>query len=485
MVRRKCLPWSDPATRFGLVKRVVRWSVWLVVVIAGLLLILAVATLTSLDQTPHRELAVFAEGSSRLQRAQSASPIVVGDLRAGLGRAKLTPVLGAAADDPARGRFRAVPLAGYGARHGQPATGVHQDVWVKAIAFAVAGQTGVVVSADALIIPRAVADIAAERIGQVTGLKRGAVYFGASHTHASLGGWGEGFVMEQFAGGFVPGVREWFAQQLACAAMAAVEDLSPAEMGHGAFMAPEFVRNRLLGDGAPEDAEFSLLVVRQADGDTAVLGAYAAHATVLPASNLEFSGDYPGYWAEAVEKATGGLALFLAGGAGSHGPRAGAAGFAGVRRMGQALADLSVRAMAAIEVTNHVALGVQGVVAPLPPLQVRVAEGVRLRPWLARALLPVQPETLLQGLRLGEVVWLSAPCDFSGELVLDLKAGGRARGLAVTVTSFNGDYVGYVIPAKYYSLDGYEPRTMSFYGPQLAGYFMDLFGGLTTGLANP
>ena len=57
------------------------------------------------------------------------------------------------------------------------------------------------------------------------------------------------------------------------------------------------------------------------------MGSYAAHSTVLPAANLEFSGDYPGYWSLAVERATAGMALFLAGGMGSHGPRAGAPSF--------------------------------------------------------------------------------------------------------------------------------------------------------------
>ena len=63
-----------------------------------------------------------------------------------------------------------------------------------------------------------------------------------------------------------------------------------------------------------------------------------------------------------------------------------------------------------------------GVEVTLPALQVRVSNGVRLRPWLARRLLPVQAVTFLQGLRLGDALWLSTPCDFSGELALTLKA---------------------------------------------------------------
>ena len=125
-----------------------------------------------------------------------------------------------------------------------------------------------------------------------------------------------------------------------------------------------------------------------------------------------------------------------------------------------------------------------GAEVTLPALQARVGNGVRLRPWLARRLLPVGPVTFLQGLRLGDALWLSTPCDFSGELALGVKATATEHRLAAAVTSFNGDYVGYVIPANYYTLDGYEPRTMSFFGPQLPECFMAVLGELTAMLAD-
>jgi hypothetical protein len=81
------------------------------------------------------------------------------------------------------------------------------------------------------------------------------------------------------------------------------------------------------------------------------------------------------------------------------------------------------------------------------------------------------------------VVWLSTPCDFSGELALALKDTLRARGFDAVVTSFNGDYVGYVIPPRYYHLGGYEPRLMSFYGPYLPDYFTELLRDLALHLA--
>lgn len=395
-----------------------------------------------------------------------------GPLRAGFGRARITPTVGVAVDRPEAGEFRSLPLAGYGARQGRPAEGVQEELWAKAIAFAVGGQTGIVVAADALIIPREVTVLAMRRLEDGRHLRREQVFFSATHTHGGPGGWGEGPVGEAFAGPFQPAIREWLAQQLAQAVETALDDLSPAALGAGAFGAPEFIRNRLQGGDGAVDAEFALVFVRQDDGDSAVLGSYGAHATVVGADVLNFHGDYPGAWQSALEETSVGLAVFVAGAMGSHSPRAPAGGLDGAEQMGRALAAETHRHLAQIAVTNVVRFGVAGVTLPLPALQVRLTGHVRLRPWVARKLLPVGKEVLLQGFRFSDALWWSTPADFSGELALELKAEFRERGIAANVTSFNGDYVGYVVPARYYELPGYEPRTMSFYGPQLPDYFM-------------
>ena len=219
------------------------------------------------------------------------------------------------------------------------------------------------------------------------------------------------------------------------------------------------------------DPEFSYLVLKQAGGEFFVLGSYGAHATVLSGGVMEFSGDYPGCWQRAVQQATGGAAVFLAGGVGSHSPVPGGKSFEGTEQMGQALARKLLDQLPEIPLTNHVALGILGLEVNMPPLNVRVSDGLRLRPWLAKNLVPVRAQSYLQVFRLDDSVWISTPCDFSGELALGIKDFLRARGSAAVITSFNGDYVGYVIPSRYYHLDGYEPRMMSFFGPNVPDYF--------------
>lgn len=439
----------------------------------------ASVTLAPVHREPFGETPYAARTLERLKAMAGAGRDARwGELRAGFGRAILTPTLGAAQDDPEKGQFRALPLAGFGNREGRPATGVLDDLWVKAVAWEVGGRTGVVVASDALIVPREVADLALERLRHETGLDPGQVYLGATHTHCGIGGWGEGMVAEAFAGGFVPGSRIWMAAQLVRAARAALADLGPAEAGSGVFEAPEFTRNRLVGDSGRIDPRFSLLAVRQADGDRAVLGAYAAHATVLSGRVMEFSGDYPGAWQRAVEKATGGMAVFLAGAVGSHAPKAPEGGMAGVEAMGRGLANATIRVLEGLAFTNRLRWDIRSLEVELPPLQPRITDGWRLREWVARRLLPVQPSTRIQFFRLGDAVWLSTPCDYSGELAMDLAEATRGAGISTTVTSFNGDYVGYVVPSKYYGMNTYETRVMAFFGPQLPDYFDALLKGL-------
>jgi neutral ceramidase len=447
--------------------------------LAGLVAVVLVACFDEVDYRPYFREPYYKETITRWRAHVATNSFVQGELFAGFGRARLTPTINATEENPSQGKFRSLSLAGYGDRKGKPASGVHDDLFIKCVALRVADRLGVMLGADALIVPREVADVAAERLHKELGLSREQLYLSATHTHCSIGGWGEGKAGEAFAGKFNPGARSWFVECLVMAVRGAIADLKPASFGYGSFAAPQFVRNRLVGDLGKVDPEFSYAVVKQDNGRMAVLGSYAAHATVLSGSVMEFSADYPGYWQRAVEQSNVAMAVFLAGSVGSHGPVAGEGGFPGAERMGHSLAQLCLEAVSKTILTNSISFSTLGLDVTLPPLNIRVTDGIRVRPWIAGKLLPAERRSFLQVFRIADSVWISTPCDFSGELALGIKDALRAQGRKAVITSFNGDYIGYVIPSRYYHLDGYEPRLMSFFGPNVPDYLNELIRTMT------
>jgi hypothetical protein len=178
------------------------------------------------------------------------------------------------------------------------------------------------------------------------------------------------------------------------------------------------------------------------------------------------------------------MGLFMAGGVGSHAPVAGAPAFEGAERMGRGLSERLLAQLPHIAFTNRIQFAVMGLTTLLPPLHVRVTDGLRLRPWLAAELIGRDSgETFLQVFRLEHAIWVSTPCDFSGELALGIKEHLAVNGFRAVVTSFNGDYIGYVVPSRYYHLDAYETRLMSFYGPNLPAYLDELIRSLAAAAA--
>ena len=69
---------------------------------------------------------------------------------------------------------------------------------------------------------------------------------------------------------------------------------------------------------------------------------------------------------------------------------------------------------------------------------------------------------------------MGTPCDFSGELVPDLEKGLAAPEENLIMTSFNGGYIGYITPDKYYNLKKYETRDMNLFGPYNGAYLSEM-----------
>ena len=101
--------------------------------------------------------------------------------------------------------------------------------------------------------------------------------------------------------------------------------------------------------------------------------------------------------------------------------------------------------------------------------QLRLFAGWQVRPWLFRWFFGEANPTLTF-FRIGSVVLVGVPADFSGMLYPALRSGG----LNVMITSFNGDYIGYVIPDAYYDVPHREALETNWYGSHTGSYLIEL-----------
>ncbi len=384
-----------------------------------------------------------------------------------------------------------VPLAGYGDRRGQPSTGIRDELAIKALALGDGVDAVVVVSADLLIMPEELAWRVRAATAERLGLKPSAVLFGTSHTHSGPGGFAPGWAGKQFAGTYDPAwVDSLFATMIE-AISEAWQSRGPARLAQGKTTVPEHVANRTR-PAAAVDADLQLLRLEKAAGHSCIVVSYAAHATVLGADNTQASADYPGFLERAIERQTGAMAIYLAGAVGSMEPEPPPApdAFGRAQAMGLALATRAAAAVAPLIAEDRVDVATAAAAFELPPFQVRVGRRLRLSPFLISALGPDR-QTWIHGVRLGDAVLVGTPCDFSGELAVELKTWAAGLGVDLWLLSFNGDYMGYISPDRYYRTaarsgrEGYEMYTMSWHGPQQGEIFTRLIRHLVGELAPP
>lgn len=386
------------------------------------------------------------------------------------------------------------PLAGYGDRKGRPSEGAHDPIRVKAAAFGGRGGDAVIAGSDLLIVPPNVADAVRRAVAREIPLDPSRILFGASHTHSGPGGAMRGLVARLFAGRFDAAVERAVVDAFTRAILEAWADRAPAEFAAAVLEAPDLIRNRTreaTKAAALTDTLLHAAFLRQpATGRLCILARYSAHATVLGAGNMRFSADYPGFLQAALERQTGGTAVYLGGALGSMGPRPpeGADGFVRARAMGE---DLARRILAAPDLRFNADPEVRAMSVPVrvPSLQLRIAPAWRLSPLLLR-MAGIRSDVSLTAVRLGGTAWIGFPCDLSGEIAPRIRERARSLGLDVVCTGFNGGYVGYVSPDAYYGEVrdrkgglAYETDIMSWCGPDQEAFFTGIAERLIAAVA--
>lgn len=453
-------------------------------VILAIIFIFLFWALEKVNFTPYFESGYYIKTRSRLDSVRQNLSLAQGKVFIGFGKRSITPGMGAEKDDPEKGVFRSVPLAGFGNRRGKSAEGVHDSIFVKAMALKVQEKLLVFIGSDMLIVPPKIVEGVMKILHKKYALVQDQLFFTATHTHSGIGAWSEGLIGEEFAGPANPEVVKWLIKQFSEAIATAINDLQPGKIGNGNFKTGNLSWNRMIWDKGEKNAVFTFLLAQQDTGKIVILGSFDAHPTTLGDWNMQISGDYPGYWQRKLEKNGFDMAIFSAGSVGSTGPRRKKEKFGTPEYLGETLADSVLKYSGFIHLSDSISLSGVCLKTDLPPLQVRATDKLKLKLSLAKKLFHGIGSVNIQAARIGNLLWFTSPGDFSGELAIDLKNAGCREGYNVLVTSFNGAYLGYILPGKYYHHDDYESRVMSWFGPYLGPYYYEMMRRMMFDLAS-
>lgn len=454
-------------------KKIVKLSS--IILFSFLLVILLVFYLSirQIDTTPYFETDYYSQTLDRVNSNLANRIKAQGKLKAGFAKINITPKIVIGKQNPENGEFNAIRLAGYG--DGKFAKGIHDSIFVKSIATEINGAKIIFVSADLLLIPPEIAENVASKLSKISDVKREQLIFGATHTHSSIGNSIPSYVGEKFEGEYNHEVVEWLSKKITEVILKSISDLKESQIADGYIHAPELVGNRIIGEKGRLNDKLTVIKIRQDKGKTAVIGIYAAHATTLGAWNDQFSGDYPGYFQKEMEKKDVDLCMFFAGTVGSHTNKGIGNKFERSKFVGKSLADSVQKISPKLDFTENVNVQFFCSEIEIPELQIiYISDGFRLASSLAKKIIPPIDSVIIQAVKLNDLLWITLPCELSGEYAVDLKNALDLKGINSVITSFNGQYLGYVVPAKYYYYDNYESRLMGWFGPSFGDYLMEL-----------
>lgn len=432
-----------------------------------LILILLLATLTTVDETPYTQTEAYQQTQKSLEQVDQQLALQRQDsstqpksMQVGWAKTNIT-------------LDHATPLAGYGNRRGKVSTGVRDSLWVRAFVFDNGTSRMAMIASDLLIIPPTIVAAVKANWPQNLGFHADHIYYGAIHSHNSEGGWQEGVGSELIAGKYDPEVVQFIAKQIITAITNATQGLSPTEIGYAQINEPTRIENRLVGKEGTVDPFIRLMKLKKQTGETALLVTYAAHATLLNGDNMVVSRDYPGVLVDSLEKNTVNFAAYMAGAVGSMRPVAeGKDDDEELNNQALALHHDIQKEYNAIVTKPEQTLEFVTVPVSLRKPQFQIAKGWKVRQWAWDMLFGLA-DADIKALRVGNIAFLGMPCDFSGELVPELESAGLTKNLHVVVTSFNGNYIGYVTPDQYWTRDTYESVAMNWFGPNTGSYFVE------------
>ena len=404
-------------------------------------------------------------------------------LRAGVSSIDITPPIG-------------FDLGGYSARTHKANTGVLHSVFAKAITLENTASTITLVSAEILLpMPELVNSVLSK-----TGLKREEIFFTTSHTHSGPGAYSHGIISTMALGEFNQTQFDFISDRIAQAIIQSRKELSPVEISYRRVELTQAYANHFIQDqlNTPPQTHNSLhlldLNALISKKRLATLMTFSAHPTFLGKRNTMVSGDYPGAVMLQLEDRLPGVMIFASGAVGGMLPKgADDSPNSKIEAEKQKLNDMSLRMVelltnllsenpvydaqkvASVTQWSSREAVIQSEIIPvaLPLQSFRLNDYLRLSPFIVSQLFHDR-ETFVHALRLGKILFLGYPADYSGELARDLETWAADKDVFPWATSFNGDYIGYIMPTRHYDKSHHTVRSVNFFGRWSGDYFTEI-----------
>ena len=425
-----------------------------------------------LDTAPYKESKFYEQTMYTLDSLGEVKFKIDGDtLKIGWAKSSLIPSF-------------ATPLAGYGGRNGKINIGVEDSIWVRTIVLDNGINRAAYVSLDLLIPPP---NLNLNNILKGINLKKSEIFLTASHSHSSIGGYLPSIVGEMFAGEYDERILQFISSAIRKSLVEALKNMEITKVGYYRINAKEFITNRLVGDSlGTRDNWIRLIKFERNSGKKIIVFSYSAHATCYTSKQLKISSDYPGkciFHLEGIPKVD--FALYAAGAVGSMAPKYKLLeGKDKVNAISNAITNKIINVIDSIPTFFENRLFTNKIYIKMREPSFRFNDFLIFKPWIFNYLVGLDNSSkYFSFLKLGDILIIGTPSDFSGELVKPLEEFALSKKINLILNSFNGGYVGYITKDNWYNkknINTYETYTMNWYGPYNGSYFSDIIKKIIT-----
>ncbi|MBD8488431.1 neutral/alkaline non-lysosomal ceramidase N-terminal domain-containing protein [Echinicola sp. CAU 1574] len=430
-----------------MLRKILKTLAW----ITGLLLLLAFFLLDEVDWSEPRDKAYYQETLKAIDQLEPSSS--QGDAwLAGWSRVNVTP------QSP-------VDLVGYKPRGKYEF--VEDSSFVKALVLGNGHQNIAYLNYELLIVHPFLASSIQKSIKE-SKLPINQVYFTATHTHSGMGGYIPGLMGKIAFGGYEEEIVQMLATKTVQSIQEALSNQDHVRITYERYAAPQFVANRFIPDD-PVDPFIRQLIFTKPNGAKGTLFTYTAHATCLSSKFMGLSGDYPFYLTKDMMDDYD-FSLFAAGTVGSHRPLAPGNTPKDIRTYAHQLDSLMEAGPISTDTIQSNLIKLATLKPTLPEATYRVSNNIRLRPWLFNSLFG-DTNSHFDLVQIGNTLMISSSGEISGVFYKKWEKLAKEKGLNLMITSFNGGYMGYIVPDVYYNRNYHEVRDMNWYGPYSGSFY--------------